>query len=161
MYTSKTVLTLCIFLFIFRISKPQDIEIIQSKIISILEKNNPLIIPEFNNFCTQYHQSIVQFFDTTNNEPLTLHIARIENELLLLKQTYSDIRFNSVQPILLGYHQDITKLVHVLKNYVGSTNSISLAWHVQQFKSLLPQPIKDRGNYALFMALKHRLACTP
>jgi hypothetical protein len=137
----------------------KDIELHKKEIATTLQKNNPALVGTFNQFCIQYDQSVVAFFDTHNNLSLAKHIQRMEKDLAILQKTSNDIQFASVQAMLIDLSNQVQNLVMLLKQYGSSKNSLGLAFKVRRFKKLLPIPINKRTEISLFWSLHHRLNC--
>lgn len=137
----------------------KNIEIHKKEIAATLQKNNPALVATFNQFCIQYDQSVIAFFDTRNNLSLAKHIQRMEKDLATLERTLNDIQFYSVQAMLIDLNNQLQNLVRLLKQYYSSKNSIELAFKVRRFKKLLPTPLNKWTEFSLFLGLNHRLHC--
>src|SRR5665647_2232814 len=66
----------------------KNIETSKKKIAATLQKNNPTALAKFNQFCLQYDQSVITFFDTNNNLSLADHIKHMEKDLATLNYTH-------------------------------------------------------------------------
>jgi hypothetical protein len=137
----------------------ENLELARKTIFERLSKEQPACIGEFKTFFKQYDELVVNFFDKKNNDPLTTHIMRMETELQTLKNACNDERYRCVNPILCGYHDHVTELITLLKHYVGSHDTLSLAFKVHKFKIILPETVRQRGDISLFWSLYHRLRC--
>ncbi|MCX5922402.1 MAG: hypothetical protein NTX86_03670 [Candidatus Dependentiae bacterium] len=137
----------------------EKIESIRDTIVSTLKHTNPTTLAQFNEFYKQYEQSVFEFFDPKNELPLTQHIERMNQDLKTLKGVYDNPQFKSVRPNLLDLNNHFIAMVAILKQYIGSRNSIGMALNVRPFKFLLPAAVKNRGNISLFKSLHHRLTC--
>jgi len=136
-----------------------NLESARKTVVELLNKEQPACIKEFKTFFKQYDELVVSFFDKQNNDPLTTHIARMETKLQTLKNVCDDERYRCIHPILCGYHTQVTELVALLKHYVGSHDTLSLAFKVHKFKIILPESVRQRGDISLFWSLHHRLRC--
>lgn len=137
----------------------ESIEHVKDHIIATLSHHNPHVVKRFNDFYKQFDGSVHSFFDRANNQPLTEHIKRIEQELALLTTVCQDKAFASVATILKTHQQSVIELIAILKKYVGSCNSVGFALKVKRFEFLVPQDIKERGHFSIFRSLHHRLQC--
>jgi hypothetical protein len=137
----------------------KNIEIHKKEIKTALQKNNPALVKTFNQFCIQYDQSVITFFDRHNNLSLAQHIQRMEKDLIILGKTLNDIQFVSVRALLIDLNNQLQDLVTLLKQYHSSKSSLQLAFKVRKFKKLLPTPINTWSDIALFLSLHHRLRC--
>jgi len=137
----------------------EDFESARKSVITCLHKEQPACIAEFNTFFKRYDALVVNFFDKKNNEPLTTHICHMETELQTLKTVCNDTRYGCINAILCTYQTHIEDLISLLKSYVGSHDSLSLAFKVRKFKMILPEHVKKRGDISLFWSLHHRLRC--
>jgi len=137
----------------------KNIEVSKKEIAATLQKNNPTSQARFKQFCIQYDQSVVTFFDTNNRLPLACHIKHMEKDLATLNNAVSDAQFASVQTMLIDLNQQLQALVTTLKKYTSSRNSIGLAFKMRRFKKLLPTPINKWTEFSLFWSLNHRLSC--
>jgi hypothetical protein len=138
-------------------SSAMSLEAGKNRIVATLRNEQPAIVAEFVNFCRQYDALVVDFFDTKNNESLGVHIGRMEAELQTLYRVCHDMRYQSVKGLLLYYYTHIAELVSLLKQYVGSYNTLSLGLKLRKFKLLLPESVKARGDFSLFCSVRHRL----
>lgn len=136
-----------------------SIESARAKIITTLHKENPALVAEFRDFCTQYDALVFAFFDMNNYDSLPVHIKCMEVALNTLKRVCCDTRYHSVRPFLCYYHKHIADLIVLLHQHVDYRNTLLLCFKVRKFKMLLPELIKSRGDIALFWALRHRLHC--
>jgi hypothetical protein len=136
-----------------------DLESARKIILTTLEQDHPEQIAEFNHFFKKYDAVVLNFFDKKNQEPLKIHIKQMETELQALKDVCEDMRYCSINGILSHYYTSITELIILLKHYVDSHDTISLAFKVRKFKAILPEAVKQRGDIALFWGLHHRLRC--
>jgi hypothetical protein len=136
-----------------------DLETTQATMIAILQQKNPAILDEFHKLRQKYYQLIFTFFDRNNNEPLKTHLNRMNIELQKFHKICDDPRFSSIRPMLHKHYSYMKHMINVLQNYVGSINSVSLAFAVREYKFLLPKVIKQKGDIALLLALHHRLTC--
>lgn len=137
----------------------KNIERAKKEIASTLQITNPAKLHEFYNFCDQYDHAVASFFDTNNYVSLKAHIDIMEKNLLTLKATIENPEFKTVRHILTDLNQQLINLMSLLSKYVGSKNSISLAFKVRHFKCLLPPAVENRGDFSLWWALTHRLGC--
>lgn len=136
-----------------------NVESARTTIVELLKKEQPACIAEFKTFFKQYDELVVNFFDKKNNDSLTTHIMRMETELQTLKKVCDDEQYRCIHPILCGYHAQVTELIELLKRYVGSHDTVSLAFKVRKFKIILPEVVRQRGDVSLFWSLHHRLRC--
>lgn len=136
-----------------------SIETARATIMTALQKWHPAIITEFKKFCKQYDNVTTAFFDTQNKDSLPVHITRMERELQTLQKVCDNPQYQNVKPLLLCYCRQIAELISVLKQHVGSHEALSLCFKLYKFKILLPEHIKNRGNFALFRSVHHRLHC--
>ena len=136
-----------------------NLETTRKEIVATLNREAPNCVAEFNSFFKKYDAVVFSFFDTKNNEPLKAHIESMESELQLLQNVCNDARYRSVHSILCEYHAHLKELVTLLKQYVGSHDTVSLAWKVRRFKVILPKTVKQQGDVSLFWGLYHRLRC--
>ena len=141
------------------VSAISDLDATRKEIIAVLHREAPTCIEEFNDFFKKYDGVVFSFFDKKNNEPLKAHIESMETELQLLQNVCNDVRYQSVHSILCEYHMHLKELVTLLRQYVGSCDTLSLAWKVRKFKVILPKTVKKQGDVSLFWALNHRLRC--
>lgn len=135
----------------------QDIEDIRKQIIQQLTVANPSALPQFMGFSVQYQKLVDDFFDTNNHEPMPIHVSYMEKNLLVLAQAIKNPAFSSVKHILTPLYPKIAELVTIFKNNAGSRNYVFLGFKVRKFKYLLPDSVKKRGDWALFLAIRHRL----
>lgn len=126
---------------------------------TILSQKQPSSVPDFKSFFQKYDQLATSFFDKKNNAPLAQHVELMESELNALKTASTDPRYESVQHLLSEYHTRLSDLVGLLKNYIGSQNTLSCAMELIDFKHVLPEPVTKRGYYSLYWSLHHRLHC--
>jgi hypothetical protein len=137
----------------------EDFESARKSIITCLNKEQSGCMAEFNTFFKRYDAVVINFFDKKNNEPLKAHIGHMETELQTLKSVCNDTRYGCINAILCTYQTYVEDLIALLKNYVGSHDTISLAFKVRKFKIILPEHVKSRGDISLFWSLYHRLRC--
>lgn len=141
----------------------KNIDLHKQEIKTTLQKKNPALVAAFNQFCRQYDQSVLAFFDIHNNLSLAQHIQRMEKDLTILERTCNDIQFASVRALLTELHNELQDLVTLLRQHRSSKkslkNSLRLAFKVRRFKKLLPMPINRWTEISLFWTLNHRLHC--
>ncbi len=148
------------FLLLFQLSCARpSIEQVRDSIIKNLSKNNPMVVIEFNNFYNQFDRVIRLFFDKKNNQSLALHIKQIELIVKTLKGISIDQNFQCVRVVLQEYYAEVKDLLAILKEYVGSINSVSFALRVKRFEFIVPTDIRKRGQLYIFGSLHHRLMC--
>jgi hypothetical protein len=136
-----------------------NIETIKAKVQRILAQKNPQALAQYNDYSRQYDQLVLDFFDSNNHEPLKAHVNAIAEAMRILKETYNNPQFASVRPILMTYHKHGAKLVHELKQYIGSRNTIGLVLRLRHFVFLLPKVVRDKGGLNLLKGLHYRLRC--
>ncbi|MFI5333381.1 MAG: hypothetical protein ACHQVS_04765, partial [Candidatus Babeliales bacterium] len=135
------------------------IEVTKAALVKALQRHSPSALPEFDTLFKRYEQIVFDFFDTDNLDPLSVHLHRMEQELITLDQICTDIQFYSIIPTLRIYQQHLKELVALLHTYRGVRDIIPLGFKVRKFKFLLPETLQQRGDIALFFALHHRLTC--
>lgn len=154
--------TLYLFIMVFMCSSTDaipDLETTRNTISAILHKELPTSVGVFDNFFKQYDERVCTFFDKRNNDSLKTHIEHMEQELYILKNICDDMHYHCIKPILTHYHMHISELITLLKEYINSHDTLSLAFKVREFKHILPHEVKQRGDISLFWSLHHRLRC--
>lgn len=159
MQFSHNVSFLIVLIFVGAAHASGDFESARKTIISCLNTEQPSCIAEFNTFFKRYDEMVITFFDKQNNESLKTHISYMETELQTLKSVCNNARYSCINAILCTYQAQIEDLIALLKNYVGSHDTVSLAFKVRKFKVILPEHVKKRGDISLFWSLHHRLRC--
>lgn len=137
-----------------------DLETIKGEIVTVLRQEQPKYVEEFNQFFKRYDELVFKFFDQKNNDSLKTHVHDMEAEIEILKNVCADERYRSISNTLRNYHTHVAELVGVLKQFVGSRDTISLALRVRKFKPILPKTIRQRGRSSLLKSLHHRLRCS-
>jgi len=137
----------------------KNIESSKKEIKATLQITNPKILSEFHNFCLEYDNVVTSFFDTNNHYSLAKHIDLMEKNLITLKTVAENPEFKTVRHILMDLNQQLANLISLLSKYVGSKNSVGLAFKVRNFKNLLPPAVEKKGDFSLWWALTHRLGC--
>lgn len=136
-----------------------SIDHLKNQILETVCRKNPQYIPMFKDFFARYDTVVTRFFDTHNNQSLMQEIKAMEVELDVLKKTSHDTRFSCVKNLLYSLYSDLDSMIITLKKYVNSSNYVSFALSLRRYKSLLPDPIVNKGDFCLFLSLKHRLTC--
>lgn len=136
-----------------------DLETDRKIIITILSQSQPALVQEFKALCNHYDESVFQFFDKKNNNSLATHVAYMESEIEIFKKVGDDIRYRTVQPLVYEYYYYLKDLLAIVKRYIGSWDTLTLALKLRKFKPILPIDIRNRGDFALFWSLNHRLHC--
>lgn len=135
------------------------IEVTKAALVKTLQQQNPAALTEFMLLFKRYEQIVFDFFDTNNHAPLSTHISRMQDELKTLDQCCSNPHFNAITPTLRMYQAHLQELVTLLQSYKNARDIISVGFKVRKFKFLLPKEVYERGDIALFLALRHRLTC--
>ncbi len=135
------------------------IELRKNKYASRLQHHNPQAIAEFNALFKLYDHSIDYFFDYNNHLPLSDHVTILEQNLAVLRQTINNPQFASIHHELNGLYRDFNRLITTLKSFIGTRNSIHFAWRMKKYRPLMPEHIRNRGDFAIFCYLRHRLKC--
>jgi len=136
-----------------------DLNATRNMVDAILNEKNPEHTVEFKRFFRRYDDVVESFFDKKNNDSLKTHITKMETELQTLKSVCDDVRYGCISSILCTYYEHITELIDLLRHYIGSHDTLSLAFKVREFKAILPETVRQRGDISLFKALYHRLRC--
>lgn len=136
-----------------------SIEITKDKALKALQAKNPAVVKEFHGLYAEYETLLTDFFDTENNEPLKVHITKIEKTAEQLQKVIEDPRFSAIQEMITPYHRKAKKLIKILLSYVDSGTAIGLAFKLRNFLFLLPSEVNDRGYWSLLDSLGHRLNC--
>jgi hypothetical protein len=157
--TSKQSLVIFFLTSFSLVSAFTDAETTKKNILTTLKQEQPTAIEEFTAFFKKYDDLVLNFFDKKNKSPLKTHIGYMETELEILQKVCHDIRYQSIHPLLSNYHTHLTELITLLKNSIGSNDTLSLSLKIRKFKKILPEEVRKRGNVALFSALHHRLTC--
>lgn len=135
------------------------IESVRDLIVKKLKKNNQTALVQFNNFYKQFEDSVHEFFDKNNDQPLNDHIKRMEGEVETLARVCKDLDFRTVWDVLQEHHMHVLDLISILRSYIGSHNSVAFALRLKRFEFLVPADIRKRGLFAIFRSLHHRLMC--
>lgn len=136
-----------------------DIDATKTTAIEILQRKNPGAIAEFQLFYQKYYQLVSSFLDDNNHQSLANHIAHMEKEMVLLRRIIDDSKFGCIRPLLTEFNEHLSAFIVLLKQYVCSHHTISLALKLRRFEFLLPRTIRQRSFISLFKSLKHRLHC--
>lgn len=156
----KTIITFIIALLCTSITCAiTDLESDRHTIIAILNQQRPESVSEFHSLFKHYDEAVLQFFDKKNNDSLKMHIDYMEVEILTFKRLGDDAHYGCIQPLLHEYYYCLKDLLTIVKRYIGSWDTLSLALRLKKFKPILPVALRHRGDFSLFWALNHRLHC--
>ena len=140
----------------------EAIEVVFSKAKMMVTKKNPSFLPKLNAFEEKIYQLLRSFLDMSNNESFATHVGYIEQNIASLKAEFVLHKdFHCIKNLIGVFHEELSKLVIILKSYIGTRSPGKLGAALFGFQHLLPKIIvKEVGGIeGLHDRLTHRLGC--
>jgi hypothetical protein len=137
----------------------QNFDETRQEILTILQTTTPTAVQPCKALFAQYDTLVTNFFDKKNTESLAAHVKHMREGVAALHTACHDVRFKSVHVLFKRLHKDVSAMVDTCASYVGARITLFFALAMKKFKFLMPAAIQNKGDFAVFRCLSHRLSC--
>jgi hypothetical protein len=129
---------------------------------TMLAKKSPSQLAKFKAFEERMYNLLRSFLDKNNKEAYAVHIGHMEENLKHLELEFvSHKDFGCIKNLTHAFHQELVKLLALLKNHATTKNPTLLGLALVRFEHLLPKVIMAEvgGTRGLLDRLSYRLSC--
>lgn len=141
-----------------------DIDTMQDYIRESLREASPESIVAYEKYEHLFEGLLDQFLNTNNKGSIAAHVANFDRALSEFhKNIVTNARYASVQEATNLIHEKYTKLVAVLRNYIGKRDgALTLLQGLSPYIKWAPKKVKAKYSNPLSLigCITHRLQCS-